>query len=600
MRLASRLLASGLAPLLLCGLLGATAASFGAEKGPLRPLVHEPTEDPSGARVIVKYKADSTLMRIQSAGGSSAAVAGPQQARSLGQRLGLTLRDGRTLGRRSQVLHGDRSLSSRALADKLAADPDIEYAVPDLRRHALAVPNDPLFAASAGTSPQAGQWYLRAPDATLASAINAVGAWDLTVGSPNVTVAVLDTGVRLNHPDLAGKLHPGYDFIDDRPTANDGNGRDSDPSDPGDWTSASECSPGEAAAGSSWHGTQVSGLVGAATNNGVGMAGAGRNVMVLPVRVLGKCGGWDSDIIDGMRWAAGLSQTLANPHPAKVLNLSLGSSGRCDAFSAPNYIEVFNELAAAGVAVVVASGNDTGLAVGLPANCPGAIAVAGIRHFGTKVGYSNVGPEMTIAAPAGNCVNVGTNDPCLYPLLTTTNSGTRGPGSNTYSDAFDYSVGTSFATPLVAGTVGLMYSVNPALTPAQVRAALRGSARAFPASGSGDDVIACHAPNNDEQLECYCTTSTCGAGMLDALGAVRLAAAERIYAWAEATYPQYFPKGNGQAGTLAPYTYRYYPMSGNYLGTGNGRMLIHNGRDWNLLDMGSISDYLALAAAAGF
>ncbi len=89
----------------------------------------------------------------------------------------------------------------------------------------------------------------------MVSAINAVGAWDITPGSASVTVAVLDTGVRRDHPDLIGKLHTGYDFVHDATTANDGNGRDADESDPGDHTTFSECSPGELAQASSWHGT---------------------------------------------------------------------------------------------------------------------------------------------------------------------------------------------------------------------------------------------------------------------------------------------------------------------------------------------------------
>ncbi len=574
------------------------------EPGPRRPAAgFEPTEDPAGARVIVKYKASSALMKVQSAGSgegaaavASAASAGPQQATAMGKRLGLALRDGITLGRRSQVLHGDKTLSSRLLAARLAADPDVEYAVPDLRRRAFAAPNDPLFGATASISPAVGQWYLRAPDATVRASINAVGAWDLSTGASSITVAVLDTGVRTNHPDLAGKLHSGYDFIADRTTANDGSGRDADPSDPGDWTDTNECGAGEAAEPSSWHGTQVSGLIGASTNNGVGMASVGRGVMLLPVRVLGRCGGFDSDIIAGMRWAAGLSETQNNPRPAKVINMSLGSAGNCTAAEAPDYIDVFNELTAAGVTVVVASGNSTGHAVGLPANCPGAIAVAGVRHIGTKVGYSNVGPEMTIAAPAGNCVEDTT---CLYPLLTTTNSGTKGPATNTYSDSANPSVGTSFATPLVAGTVGLMLSVNPAMTPAQIKTALRNSARPFPTTGADADVAACRAPDGTDQLECYCTTTTCGAGLLDAQGAVALAAADRVFNWAEMVYPSLFPKP-GVAGYLAPYTYRYYPASGIYLGTANGRVYLHNGREWNLTDVGPMSQYLPQAAVAGF
>ena len=500
-------------------LLGACALAAGAagaaEAEPPRRSNSVASEDPSVARVIVKFRSGSLMAR---AAGTTAAAgaASPQQAAVLSSRLSLPLANGPGLGPRMQALRGV-GLSSSQLASRLAAMAEVEWAVPDQRRRAAAaLPNDPYLGDNqTQVTPTAGQWYLRAPNTTWVSAINAVGAWDITTGSPAITVAVLDTGVRLDHPDLAGKLWPGYDFVEDRDTANDGDGRDADPSDPGDWTAAGECSAGEPAYASSWHGTQVAGLIGAATDNGLGIAGAARNVMLLPVRVLGRCGGWDSDILAAMRWSGGLSaEPVANAHPARVINMSLGSTGSCPA----SYRDVIGELAAAGVTVVVAGGNDTGLAVNTPANCAGAIAVAGVRHLGSKVGYSNVGPEMAIAAPAGNCVNL--TGACLYPLMTTINSGNTTPGGNIYSDGFNYSVGTSFATPLVAATAGLMLSVDPTLQPAQVKSALQAAARPFPTGGADADVVACRAPGAVEQIECYCTTTTCGAGLLDAAAAV--------------------------------------------------------------------------------
>jgi serine protease len=493
-----------------------------SERGPLRATNQASDEDPAGARVIVKYKALGQLMRTPSPTSAALAVParGPQFAARMAQRLGATLRDGRIIDGRSQVLHGDRSLSSAALAARLAQDPEVEYAVPDLRRHALAVPNDPLFAASGAISPAVGQWYLRAPDTTVVAATNALAAWALTSGASSLVVADVDTGVRFEHPDLANKLLPGYDFITSTSTAGDGNGIDSDATDPGDWTTAGQCGSGQAAENSSWHGTQTSGLIGAQTGNAVGMASMGHDVMVLPVRVLGKCGGSDSDIIAGMLWAGGVSANpVANPHPARVINLSLGGTGSCNAA----YTDAIAQLTAAGVVVVAAAGNAEGLAVGVPANCAGVIAVAGVRHVGTKVGFSSIGPEVALAAPAGNCVN--TTGACLYPILTTTNSGTTTALASTYSDSSNYSVGTSFASPLVAGTAALMLSVNPSLTPAQVKSLLKSSARAFPTTSTDTTVLQCHAPNGVAQDECICTTSTCGAGLLDAGAAVAAAMA---------------------------------------------------------------------------
>ncbi len=166
------------------------------------------------------------------------------------------------------------------------------------------------------------------------------------------------------------------------------------------------------------------------------------------------------------------------------------------------------------------------LSAGSPASCPGVIGVAALRHAGSKVGFSDVGPEISISAPGGNCVNA--SGACLYPILTTVDSGATAPVSPTYSDSFNPSLGTSFSSPLVAATAALMLSVQPSLTPAAVRAAIRASARPFPASGLPPDpttgtLVACHAPDGVVQDQCYCTTTTCGAGMLDAGAAVRAA-----------------------------------------------------------------------------
>ena len=505
-----------LLPALLLPTLGYWPDAAWSERGPVSVQgLAAGLDDANAARVIVRYRVNSELARLAGPRGRA------QQAGRLAARLALPLRDGRALGPHTQALRG-QGLGSRQLAARLAAQPDVEWAVVDERRHTTAVPNDPFYGDNQSSiTPMVGQWYLRKPDSTILSAIDAETAWDLGTGAPTLTVAVLDTGVRFDHPDLAGKLHPGYDFVREA-NANDGDGFDSDASDPGSWSVASDSCGAKA---SSWHGTQVAGLVGANTGNGIGMASVGRQLMVLPVRVLGRCGGFDSDVIAGMRWAAGLDNSAecarlgtaatvaadCNPHPARVLNLSLGAFGDCT----DGYRTVVAELNRANVVVVASAGNAIGQAVDAPGNCSGVIAVAGLRHAGTKVGYSSVGPEVALAAPAGNCVNeVGA---CLYPLLTTTNSGSTSPGANTYSDSFNASLGTSFSSPLVAGTVGLMLSLNPALTPAQVRNLLTSTARPFPSSGAQTPgTVACRAPNASPQVECYCTTSTCGAGMLDA------------------------------------------------------------------------------------
>lgn len=506
------------------------------------------------ARVIVKYRADSDLMKEQAVTATGKRIL---QTQALGDRIGIALTSGIGLSDRSHVVMA-QGLSSSSLAARLAVMRDIEYAVVDERRHIVAAPNDPRYASgpvASGSSggPAVGQWYLKPPNSintslnTAPSSINAEQAWDVTTGSASVIVAVLDTGIRPEHPDLqGGNMLPGYDFVgaDENGsgaslgtflTANDGDGRDSNPSDPGDWITQVEanqtggvffhCGAQDSAGNyvgeaSSWHGTQTLSLIGAATNNGIGMASVGRNVSVMPVRVLGKCGGFDSDIAAGMLWAAQIAVpgVPANANKARVISMSLGGgSVSCSTL----YQDTMTQLTAAGVVVVAAAGND-GTAVGTPANCPGVIAVGGLRSDGDKNGFSSLGPEVLISSPGGNC---GTGAVCLYPIVTATNTGTTGPVASTYSDGFNASLGTSFSTPLVAGTVGLMLSVQPSLTPAGIRAKLVSTARPFPTSGSTVGVIpTCSAPTSTAQSYCYCTTSTCGAGMLDAHAAVLAAA----------------------------------------------------------------------------
>jgi serine protease len=490
------------------------------------------------ARVIVTLKPDAPLLREQamSARESASAVAQAAQRRAerLAARAGVPLSSGTAISERSQVVMAS-GIDAATLARRLAADPEVLHAAVDQRRRALRVPTDPLYAQgpASGRGPEAGQWYLRAPTAELRSAIDAEAAWQRVTGLPGVVVGVLDTGVLADHLDLAGVVLPGYDMVSDVATANDGNGRDADAGDPGDWISGEENAArggpfeGCGASGSSWHGTKIAGLIGAIADNGQGMAGTAFGVRLLPVRVLGKCGGYDSDIQAGMRWAAGLSVPglPLNPNPARIVNLSLGGSGACSA--ATGYPAVVAELQAAGTVVVAAAGNSAGQAVGLPANCPGVIAVAGLRHAGTKVGYSDLGPAIAISAPAGNCINIGRNEPCLYPILTASNSGATQPnaGGSIWTDGVDPSTGTSFAAPLVAGSAALMLSARPQLQPEEVRSLMQSAARAFPTDGAGLDesgqpVPVCRAPDGRDQLQCYCRVGLCGAGMLDAAGAV--------------------------------------------------------------------------------
>ena len=438
----------------------------------------------------------------------------PQRASKLTSTAGIALQHKRNGWGKTEVYKLDRMMAKgelQTVLDRLNADPDVEYAVADKRRFAQLLPSDPMVV---------DQWYLQS---TEVAATRTDQAWDVTTGNSATVVAVLDTGVRPEHPDLIGKLLPGADFIAEPIIANDGDGRDSDASDAGDWVAPSDrtgiltnCDTGP----SSWHGTRVSSLIAAATNEGQGMAGLGWNARILPVRVLGKCGGRDSDIIDAMVWAAGLpvDGMPTNQFPANIINLSLGGDGACTA----NYQAAVDRITAAGVLVVASVGNE-GVAVGTPANCDGVLGVSGLRHAGTKVGYSSLGPGADIGAPAGNCVNTTVTDatPCVYSILAAIDTGTTVPVSPGYTDRVNRpNFGTSFSAPLVSGAVALLHAVNPSLSPAQYSAVIMGTSNPFPTTSATTTAI-CRVPTTFVQgEECICTTATCGAGMLNTAAAV--------------------------------------------------------------------------------
>ncbi|GLU32796.1 S8 family peptidase [Trinickia caryophylli] len=392
--------------------------------------------------------------------------------------------EARAMSGSAHVVRLDTSIArddALALARQLAAQPEVEYAQPDYRLEAYTEPSDPLYGE---------QWGFH--DA-LAGA-NLPAAWQAANQAP-VVVAVIDSGYR-PHPDLASNLLPGYDFVSDAFSANDGDGRDADASDPGDWASADESLQCDGTRRwekkSTWHGTHVAGTLGAVANNSVGGAGVLWQARIVPVRVLGKCGGLASDIVDGLRWAAGLDVpgVPANPYPARILNVSLGTSLPCGAAMQ----EAIREIVARGVIVVAAVGNDRG-AVGEPASCQGAIAVAAVDRRGERAAFSNFGPRVDLAAPG-------------VKIVSTSNAGTTVPAEDDYRSGS----GTSMATPHVAGTVGLMLALDSTLTPERVRAQLVTSARRFPAGSSCEQTAA---------------GTVCGAGMLDAGQAVEAVAASR-------------------------------------------------------------------------
>jgi serine protease len=354
------------------------------------------------------------------------------------------------------------------------SDPNVEYAEPDRILHPLLTPNDTNYGS---------QWHYF--EAT--AGINAPAAWDKSTGA-GVTVAVIDTGYR-PHADLAANIVAGYDMIIDTAVSVDGNGRDNDAQDPGDWYTNSACGPAPAppSSDSSWHGTHVAGTIAAVSNNGSGVAGVAFGAKVQPIRALGRCGGYTSDIADGILWASGgsVAGLPANATPSRVINMSLGGGGSCDTTSQ----NAINAARSRGTVVVVAAGNSNANAANFsPASCSGVITVAAVNRSGGRAYYSNFGAAVAVAAPGGDVRSSAANG-----VLSTLNSGATSPGADNY----EYYQGTSMAAPHVAGVVALMLSKNSALTPDQVKTMLQQTARTFPA-----------------------TCSQCGSGIINASAAV--------------------------------------------------------------------------------
>jgi serine protease len=379
--------------------------------------------------------------------------------------------------------------TAESLAARLEESGVARFAAPDYLVRTAAVPNDPIFA-------KGNQWNLQERATTGYYGIDATHAWNITMGSAGMVIAVVDTGI-VAHPDLAGRILGGYDFVSSVTSANDGDGRDADATDPGDWRTAGLCpAPMDTAEDSSWHGTLVSGVLAANANNGIGIAGVDWNARIVPVRALGRCGGTISDILDGMTWAAGLPVPgiPVNSHPARVINMSVGGKGACSS----QIQALVDAVLDAGVFVAVAAGNGNANADGyVPASCGGLSTVAATDWYGARASYSNFSSYLDIAAPGGDYNRYGLPG----SIVSTWNDGKTVAGAPIYADVD----GTSFSTPHVAGVAALMLAVNPALTPAQIKALMAKTASPF-------------APASD-----CATQGICGAGILDAYASVQAA-----------------------------------------------------------------------------
>ena len=394
----------------------------------------------------------------------------------------------------------------KAYTKALSLQDDIEYAEPDYRKYPAAFSDEARFN---------DQWYLHNATSVKVSALNMIDAWAIEDGTSNpITVAIIDSGYLPNTPDLdnqyaAGSALNGYDFISADSagvfvTANDGDGRDTNPEDAGDGFTTTEyfnnssllncITSNQSDEASSWHGTFVAGIV-AAQANGNDIVGVNPNAKILPLRVLGRCGGYTADIADAIRWAAGsaVSGIANNSNVAKVLNLSLGSTNACTNTEQSAIDAAFN----AGSVIMVAAGNEGQLAsASSPANCNHVMVVSAITQGGAETDYTNYGETVDIAAPGGSGLEA-------TQILSLSNDGLQSRANA----VLKFEIGTSFSTPMVAGVASLMLSLNPNLTPSQIMGIMKKTASSFPV-GTSDGARDCQVIN-------------CGEGMLNAKAALQ-------------------------------------------------------------------------------
>jgi serine protease len=362
------------------------------------------------------------------------------------------------------------------LIKKLRSRGDVTIAEPNYRRHPTVIPNDEFYPI---------QWHY--------PRINLPEAWESTTGSPDTIVAVIDTGVLRNHPDLQGSLPSavgsGYDFIRLPSISADGDGIDPFWDDPGDGGG----NP------SSFHGTHVSGTIAAATNNFTGVSGINWNATIMPLRVLGVGGGFSYDIQQAVRYAAGLPNDSGTvpPQRADVMNLSLGGGGS-SLSEQQTYLEARNE----GVIIVAAAGNDDSQIPSYPAAYDGVVSVSATDYVNNRAQYSNFGATIDVAAPGGEIPADVNGDGYVDGVLSTLGEDI-GPG---IEFIYRFYQGTSMASPHVAGVASLMKGIDPDLTPDEFDMML----------AAGELTTDLGSPGRDDEF---------GYGLINALKAVNAAGA---------------------------------------------------------------------------
>lgn len=462
--------------------------------------------NPVGPETTAKVPVSQFIVRLSGKVDDAVATSAVSRVAAMSAAVGQPLTFSHIGGLGALIVRSSAPLPSAqayALARRIAQLPGVASAEVDERFFPQMVPNDPNYSS---------QWALQPATAT-SYGIDAQTAWDTSTGvgaGGPVYVAVLDTGI-VAHADLSGQYVGGYDFISNALQANDGDGRDSNPADTGDWvTPADSSGPGPfqgcPVVDSSWHGTFVAGLIAARThtNPPLGVAGAAFGAKVVPIRVLGKCGGSASDLADAIVWAAGgaVSGVPANPYPAKIINVSAGGAGLCSPTVRDAIATARNGY---GALVVVAAGDTTGgVAAYWPANCPGVLAVTATAKDGTRAWYSNFGRPAALSAPGGDVYSDG-------GVMSTANSGTTSPNTSPGGDTYPFKQGTSVAAPLVSAVAALMLAKQPNLTAAQLAAMLRGTATPYRTlSAPGDWPLDCEAQK-------------CGDGITNAAAAVAAA-----------------------------------------------------------------------------
>ncbi|KRE73224.1 hypothetical protein ASG79_03645 [Arthrobacter sp. Soil761] len=444
----------------------ATAPAANAADKPVLP-------GPSAAEKLPDAPAptDQFIVKFKPSAAGSAAERDETYSRAAGH-ASIGVREIKTTASDAKVVKTSHRLNageSRRVLESIAADDKVESVEPDILMHPSYTPNDTYYSL---------QWALSDPGV----GIRVPSVWDKTTGTGQI-VAVIDTGITA-HSDLNANVMAGYDMIADPTVSSDGDGRDPDASDPGDYRTSGTCGS-TSSAHSSWHGTHVAGIIAAVANNSEGVSGAAPGVKIEPVRALGDCGsGYLSDVSDSITWASGgaVSGVPANANPAKTINLSVGGAAACP----PTLQAAIDGAVSRGSSVFVAAGNESQLAENnAPANCNNVITVGATNQSGSKASYSNFGAAVDVMAPGGD-TGAG--------ILSTFNAGSTTPGA----EAYGYLMGTSMATPMAASVGALMKAADPSLTPARIEAKLKATARPLPGTCPGG----------------------CGAGLIDALAAV--------------------------------------------------------------------------------